>query len=188
MARADASVGLVYTWSVFINEKGTPSGGRQEAKLEGAIYPALVYGNLVGNASVPLIRRAALEQVGNYNCQLKAQNAQGCEDWEIYLRIAEQYQFRVIPEPLVGYRQMVGTMSTNHRAMVRSYHLVMTAVQQRHPEIPDRLYRWSCSSFYSYLSEQSRRCGNHGATLFWLFKAVQLDFVPLCCPVLTRSL
>jgi len=182
LTQADASVGLVYAWSGYIDEKGISSGECQESRLEGRIYLSLVYGNLVGNASACVIRRICFEQVGNYNCQPKAENAQGCEDWDIYLRIAELYQFRVVPEVLVGYRQMAGTMSTNHRAMVRSYHLVMAAVQQRHPELPARLYRWSCSNFYSYLAEQSRRCGNHGATLFWLYKAVQLDFVPLLLP------
>jgi len=179
LATADASVGLVYAWSAYINEKGIRTGGRQDSKREGNIYPPLVYGNLVGNASACLIRRVCFEEVGNYNCQLKAQNAQGCEDWALYLRIAERYQFRVVPEILVGYRQMVGTMSGNHRAMLKSYCLVMAEVRQRHPELPAKLYQWSCSNFYTYLAEQSSRCGNHWGTLFWLSKAVQLDFMPL---------
>ncbi len=133
MAQADASVGLVYAWSVHINEGGLLTGAYIAWEIEGEAYLPLVYTNFVGNASVPLIRRAALEQVGYYNCKLKAQNAQGCEDWEICLRIAEQYQFRVVPEFLIGYRQVMGSMACNYRSMEKSHLLIVTDVQRRYP-------------------------------------------------------
>lgn len=57
----------------------------------------MVYYNFIGNGSVPLIRRACLEQVGGYNSQLREQGGQGCEDWELALRIAEYHKIRVAP-------------------------------------------------------------------------------------------
>ena len=183
--QSDASVGLVYTWSVTIDEEGLIIGKYYNHNfhdlltihsLQGKIYPGLVYRNVIGNASVPLIRRACLEQVGYYNTELRDQGAQGCEDWDISLRIAEYYQVWVVPEFLVGYRQVTGSMSENYESMSKSYSLIMAEVQQRHPEIPNTIYRWSSSFFYTYLAGKSSGCGNHWSTLIFLYKALQVDF------------
>lgn len=179
MLQADPSVGLVYTWSAYINEDGVLTGGSHSSNAEGAVYVDLLFGNIVGNASNPLIRRVCFEQVGGYNCQLKAQNAQGYEDGDLYLRIAERYHFRVVPEFLIGYRQTLDSMSCNYAAMAKSYLLTMADVQQRHPEIPAMAYRWSCSRFYSYLAQRSYQGGNYGSTLIWFRKALSLDLVLL---------
>lgn len=102
---------------------------------------------------------------------MKAQNAQGCEDLELFLRIAEHYQFKVVPEFLVGYRQITSSMSCNFAAMAKSHSLIMADVRQRHPEIPASIYRWSNSNFYIYLAVKSNRISNHRSTLFWLIRA-----------------
>lgn len=179
MLQAEPSVGLVYAWSVSINEEGLLTGGYNASSLEGKVYTSLVYGNILGNASVPLIRRTCLEKVGYYNCQLKEQNAQGCEDRDIYLRIAEYYQFQVVPEFLVGYRSTMSSMSCDCTSMANSHNLVLADVQQRHPEIPSNIYQWSSSNFYMYLAGQSRRCGDHWSTLSCLYKALQIDSMNL---------
>lgn len=175
MLQAEPSVGLVYAWSVDIDEEGLLTGGYVTSTLEGEVYIALVYSNFVANASAPLIRRTCLDQVGYYNCQLKEHNAQGCEDTDIYLRIAEYYQFRVVPEFLIGYRRTINSMSCDYTSMARSQFLVLEDVQQRHPEIPSIIYQWSRSNFYRYLLGQSNKCGKHWNTLFWLYKTVGED-------------
>ena len=175
LLEAGPAVGLVYTWSAFVDHEGLLTGGYSADTTEGEVYLSLLYSNFVGNASVPLIRRICLEQVGYYNCELKANNAQGCEDWEMYLRLAECYQFRVVPEFLVGYRQTSNGMSRNHRSMAKSFDLVMADVWQRHPEIPTAVYQQASSNFYRYLGGISYLCGEHKSTLFWLYKTLQID-------------
>ena len=186
MLQSDPTVGLVYTWSVHIDEADRIIGEYTPDwityKPEGDIYPILVYFNFLDNASTPLIRRACFEAVGDYNCELKAQNAQGCEDWDLYLRIAECYQFRVVQEFLVGYRQSIGSMASNCGSMAKSYHLVMQEVQHQHPEIPAVIYRWSNSFFYQYLLGKSYKSGDHWGTLRWLKKAVGQDLNLLLRP------
>ncbi|ARV61765.1 family 2 glycosyl transferase [Nostocales cyanobacterium HT-58-2] len=185
MLESDLSVGLVYAWSAFIDEEDTIIGEYASfyylniPSIEGYVYPAMLFVNLIGNASVPLIRRECFDKVGLYNCNLRKQNAQGCEDWDIYLRIAEVYQFRVVQEFLIGYRQVIGSMSRSYHAMARSYDLVMADSKKRHPEIPNYIYDWSASSFYIYVVTRSRECGDYWSTLFWLYKAIKLDYSPL---------
>jgi len=117
MLEADQSVGLVYAWSAYIDTEDNIIGEYTSfhylnmRSIEGYVHPAMIQMNLIGNGSVPLIRRSCFDKIGFYNCKLKEQNAQGCEDWDIYLRIAEVYEFRVVPEFLIGYRQLIGSMS-----------------------------------------------------------------------------
>lgn len=77
MLKTDSCVGLVYAWSVYIDEKSLIIGTYNAHdflnvhSVEGEVYKALVYRNFIGNASVPLIRRACFKQVGDYNCNFK---------------------------------------------------------------------------------------------------------------------
>ena len=51
--------------------------------------------------------------------------AQGCEDWDLYLRIAEHFSIRVVPEYLVAYRQTSSSMSANAENMAASYAVIL---------------------------------------------------------------
>ena len=174
---SEPSVGLVYSWSVDIDQDDVPTGIFRAAKIEGEVYITLVCHNFIGNASASMIRRDCFEQVGGYNSQLKEQAAQGCEDWDLYLRVAEVCQFRVVPDFLIGYRKITNSMSRDSTQMAKSHHLVMQAVRQRHPEIPTALYGFSSSSLYIYFAHQSRYFKDHKTTLFWLRQAIKLDLV-----------
>lgn len=176
LLESEPSVGVVYSWSLDINQEGLLTGGFYNSTIAGKVYKALIYKYFMGNASSSLIRRVCFQKVGGYNCKLKAENAQGCEDWELFLRIAEHYQFKVVPEFLVGYRQIPSSMSCNYAAMAKSHSLIMADVRQRHPEIPTDIYRWSSSTFYIYnIAVKSNRSGNHRSTLFWLYRAFRED-------------
>jgi glycosyltransferase involved in cell wall biosynthesis len=183
--KANLSVGLVYAWSLFIDEEDViiadynPLYYLNINSIEGEVLPALLYTNFIGNASAPLIRQACFEKLGGYNCKLREQNAQGCEDWDIYLRIAEHYHFQVVPEFLIGYRQVKGSMSNASKTMAKSYNLVMADFYKRHPEIPTQIYNWSTSSFYVHLAWKSRSSGDYWTTLMWFYKAIKLDYTPL---------
>jgi glycosyltransferase involved in cell wall biosynthesis len=177
LLKAEATVGLVYAWSVDIDEEDSPTGEFRASTIEGEVYVTLVCHNFLGNSSACLIRRDCFDKVGGYSCKLKEQHAQGCEDWELYLRVAEHYQFQVVPEFLIGYRKLVNSMSCDYTSMAKSHFLTLQAVRHRHPEFPAAIYRLSSSSFYMYLARQSSQRGSHRNTLFWLFKALQVDFI-----------
>ncbi|NMG18857.1 glycosyltransferase family 2 protein [Brasilonema bromeliae] len=185
MLMADQSVGLIYAWSVFIDEEDAivgqyiPHHHLNVLSIEGEVYPAMLYTNFITNASVPLIRRVCFEKVGGYSSKFREQNAQGCEDWDIYLRIAEYYQFRVVPEFLIGYRQVKASMSNGCQTMEKSYNLVLADFRKKHPEIPAHIYHWAASSYYVHLAWKSRASGDYSSTLTWLYKSIKLDYSPL---------
>lgn len=170
-----SDVGVVYTWSLDIDGQEQLTGGFHAAAIAGNVYKTMICHNFLGNASSTLIRRSCLDQVGGYDSQLRAQQAQGCEDWDLYLRLAARYPFAVVPEFLVGYRKQANGMSGDYHQMARSQQLMLETAQQNHPEIPGFLYRLSRSSFYLYLAHQCHSHGHAANTVFWLWQALKID-------------
>jgi glycosyltransferase involved in cell wall biosynthesis len=145
-------IGLVYCYSRFINEDDIViSQDGPQGNARGDVYAQLVCANFIGNASSPLVRRSSLQEVGGYDASLRAQLAQGCEDYRLYLEIAERWEFDLVPEYLVGYRTAEGSMSRNHISMARSWEIVMAETRNRHSELPPQLFRWGAGNFYRWL-------------------------------------
>ncbi|MDY6897433.1 MAG: glycosyltransferase family 2 protein [Cyanobacteriota bacterium] len=177
LLQAESFVGLVYSWSVDINEEDKLTGDFRAADIEGDVFTTLLCHNFLGNASSTLIRRSCVEKIGGYSTKLKSQNAQGCEDWDFYLRIAEHYQFQVVPEFFIGYRKIANTMSGDYKQMANSHDLMLKGVKKNHRQIPQIFYQLSKSSFYMYLARQSSNYNNHHQTLYWLSQALKADFI-----------
>jgi glycosyltransferase involved in cell wall biosynthesis len=127
-------VGLVYTWAALIDAEDRIYSTDHRPQAEGRVLRELCRGNVVGNGSSPLIRRAAFEAVGGYDATLRARGAQGCEDLMIYLRIAEHWEFRVVRAHLTGYRVTPKNMSSDAVRMLRSCELTLAAFAARHPQ------------------------------------------------------
>lgn len=165
-------VGLVYSWSVDIDEQGQPLGGFHSAQVRGNVHTTLIAHNFIGNASATMMRRSCLDRVGGYDPELRNQQAQGCEDWDLYLRIAEHYEFGVVPEFLVGYRKLSTSMSCDYSTMAKSHELIMAAAQHRCPQVSSYLFNLSSSNLYMYFAHQSHRYQKHDVTRFWLQQAL----------------
>src|SRR5690606_11123604 len=113
MTAGGPGVGLVYTWSALIDEAGRVYSLENAPTAEGDAFRAMCRANVVGNCSSALVRREAFEQVGGFSSHLREQGAQGCEDLLICLRIAQHYEFRLVPQHLTGYRVTCGNMSSD---------------------------------------------------------------------------
>lgn len=177
LEQSPATVGLVYAASVCIDEKGHPFGAVLFNGYAGEVLLEIVYANFLANASSPLIRRSCLARVGGYTDLRRY--AQGSEDWDLYLRIAEQDEFEVVPEVLVGYRQVPGSLSSNYRGMQASHFGVAEHFRERHPELPDVLFRWSRARYYFYLRGRSYVCGDYWRSLCYLARAWRTDLLLL---------
>lgn len=177
LTEAGPRAGVCYGWSVDIDEQDQPNGGFRAATIEGPVYRSMLCHNFLGNASSTVIRRSALAEIGGYDASLKQRQAQGCEDWDLYLRLAEKYEYCVAPQFLIGYRKTDAAMSGDYRQMGRSQALMLEAVRQLHPEIPGALYQLSRSSFYLYLARQSELSSQPRETLYWLGQALKAEWV-----------
>lgn len=167
---------LVYSWSVDIDEHSRVISRRLDLdSFEGDVYAALVLTNFIGNASVPLIRRDALLAIGGWDPSLRTRGAQGCEDWQVYLRLAEIGDFALARGFLVGYRQTASSMSRKVAEMTRSYDLVLAEAAQRHPELPAALFRWSRAAFDFYRFEMLYGSAARIASLRPLLSGISRD-------------
>lgn len=99
VARMDSTsdeVGVVYTgWLRVSDENRTYRPSRDRAMRSGDIHDELLHGNFVTTPAT-LVRRECFEVAGRFDEQLPR-----LQDWELWLRISEHFEFELIDEPLV---------------------------------------------------------------------------------------
>ena len=135
---AGPGVAVCYAWYVVIDENGELQGvgPRNRLTRKREILRAECNGNFIGNASSTLIRREAIERVGGYDCTLRARHGQGCEDQALYMALAERWNFAVVPNYLIAYRNHPMSMSKDSAQMNRSYLLALDDLRRRRPGLP----------------------------------------------------
>ena len=100
-------VGVVFSLRELIDENGNrlPNPSRP-LPPRGRVLDAMFVQNFVCFSSA-IVRRCAFEQVGRFDprCDLSI-------DYDLWLRVAKQYAFEYVPEPLVLYRTGHGNLSS----------------------------------------------------------------------------
>jgi glycosyltransferase involved in cell wall biosynthesis len=172
LLKSDLDVGVAYAWSVIIDENGMLDGRFRCSKIEGNVLATLICHNFLGNASSTLIRRACFDQVGGYDEAFYTRGFRGFEDWDLYLRIARYYRFRVVPQFLIGYRKSATSMTSDLSSMADSYEEFLKVARHRHSRFPPALYRLSRSSFYLYLAHECYYRAQPSDSFRWLRKAL----------------
>jgi glycosyltransferase involved in cell wall biosynthesis len=175
MEKCGNETGLVYCWSRLIDMHGEFVGNGYPQTVEGRLRRALVLGNVVGNGSTPLFRTAALEKLGLYLTRDEQGGAQGCEDWDLHLRIAEHFRIHVVPEYLLAYRQSGSSMSVNAENMAASFAVVMRRARERNCDLPSSIFRLSGGRFYLNLVQKCHHWGYDRWCLRYLKEAVRAD-------------
>ena len=103
--RANADTGLVYCWTSAIDENGKVLSPLWRPRSEtGDVRDLAIADGLIGNASVPLVRKSVFDRIGGY-----AEDLRLGEDWDFHMRAAAVTRFEVVCSPLVGYRLRVGS-------------------------------------------------------------------------------
>jgi len=139
--RGGAAVGLVYTWSARIDATNRLLDQSPGARHAGIVTYEICRNNFIGNGSAVLMRKSAVQEAGGYDPNLRAQSAEGVEDWLLYFRIATRHQFAVVPEHLTGYRYLPTSMSMNIAKMLKGYDLVAAEMCLKYPQWTDDIKR-----------------------------------------------
>lgn len=93
--RAHPAAALVYHHALWIDERGRVVGPRRLPALpSGRIFDQLILSDFIRN-STPMLRRAALEQVGGWDEAIFT-----TADWELWLRVTKRYEAAFVPELL----------------------------------------------------------------------------------------
>ncbi|MBU4534511.1 MAG: glycosyltransferase [Euryarchaeota archaeon] len=88
-------------------------------KKEGSLNHELLLGNFVNGLS--LIRKACFEKVGLYDEELV-----GLEDWEMYIRISEYYDFKFIDKPLIIAHLSPDSLSVKPSIFINATQMIIT--------------------------------------------------------------
>lgn len=173
--RAGSHVGMVYCWFRRIDETGRQFGHRSQGEAEGDVACALTLRNLVGNGSVPLYSAHALRTVGPFLTREDQRGAQGADEWEMQVRVAERFETVLVRECLVFYRQCRSSVTADTRSMRRSVSDVLRRIRTRNPHMPASVFRWSRAQVYRYLGRRAREGGRRGQALVCSGLAALLD-------------
>ena len=150
------------------------SGKADRVDLDNVVWEMVANGNFIDCASSPLIRRSFFEEVGGYDPNLHMMNAQGCEDWKLYLSLAEICQFTVVPAYLVGYRRSTQSMSANIATMERSMECVSRWLFERRPDLVRSVEQQMLYFRYSYLAHVAITNDKFVGALSYMLKAYRV--------------
>jgi glycosyltransferase involved in cell wall biosynthesis len=87
----------------------------RQRRIEGDHYAALLRHNIAGMPGTVMFRRAVFEHVRGFDGSVP-----GCEDYELYLRVARDFPVSCHNQVTGLYRRYAGGMSSDAEAMLRS--------------------------------------------------------------------
>jgi glycosyltransferase involved in cell wall biosynthesis len=136
-------VGLVYTWTLLIDEQGKPTGIVYDSHAEGNVWEQILVGDIVCSGSSAMVRRVCFESVGEFDPNLSS-----AADFDMWTRLAAHYPFAVFKEFLIYYRQYSNSMSKNRHKMMQDLRITF---EKRFQSVPlDQLYLRSRA--YGYMN------------------------------------
>ncbi|MBE9076974.1 glycosyltransferase [Romeria aff. gracilis LEGE 07310] len=144
---ADPAVAVAYSWVDYIDESGQFLRSGMHSTIAGDVYERIVLGSFLESGSNPLIRKTAIDHTGGFDETLRT-----AEDWEMWVRLAAQYRFAVVPQVQVLYRVSSRSKSfrlENHRSAGLA---VIDRVFAQTPDSFQRLKPKALASFYKYLT------------------------------------
>jgi hypothetical protein len=135
-----------------------------------------------------LYRRSCLDQAGGYDVTLRERDAEGCEDWDIALKVAEKWRVAFVPSALVAYRRRSDSLSCRTDLMARSHARVLNSARQRRPEIRSTSIRSSHDQFTLYLAGVSFWSGAYRQAMRLGLRARRSGLVLEVLPYVVRLL
>jgi GT2 family glycosyltransferase len=140
--------GLVYSWAYYMDEKGESFYADKSIFIEGNVYEQLLVRDFIASGSSCLIRRQAIESVGEFDPSVP-----GVDDWDYWIRLAAHWHFVVVPKGQVFFRQSLGSQSSKKVEIMEKNMLrvVEKAFQSAPPEM-QYLKNQSLANTYTYLA------------------------------------
>ncbi|ANU22557.1 glycosyltransferase family 2 protein [Planococcus donghaensis] len=127
----DSDVGVVYTGVQVVNENKQPTR-KIVPEYRGDILSKLLEFNYIDTTSSVLVRKEVLDQVKGFDASLPS-----CQDWDLYIRLAQVTKFDFVKESLVLFYHHSGERITTNKTSVLNGHLSIfekykkLAMQQR---------------------------------------------------------
>ncbi|MEO1669288.1 MAG: glycosyltransferase family A protein [Cyanobacteria bacterium J06631_2] len=157
-----------YSWTYFMDEQqgGYVYHSSPSYQYDGDVYPQLLQGDFIHSGSNILVCRRGLSQAGEFDG-----NCNGCEDWDMWLRLAAIGNFVVIPQHQIIYRRAVGSATSNIKQMYRqavfsvdkAYGAAPSHLQYLRSRTEANLHLYIASLYlqHGHNSDQTQEAGQH---------------------------
>jgi len=109
---AETKIGLVYAGSEIYDETTQKILRVHSPRYRGRVYEQLLLNNILSSASM-LIKKECFDKVGVFDETLTS-----CQDWDMWLRIAEHFEFDYIDEVLVRINMHTEQISNDYAQLI----------------------------------------------------------------------
>lgn len=162
---------MSYTGRYYIDDKSKDIIKTVVANKSGRLYDELLVSNCVGTTSSALIKKECFQNVGVFDETLP-----GCQDWDMWIRIAREYPISCVSEPLVRYYVHDIRMTSNVDAKIKAKKMLFEKI---YPDIRDR--RNILSQHHFVLGELYCRINKMSKGRSELVEAIRLNPLNLDC-------
>jgi len=144
-------------------------------KAEGNIQSSLQQQNFIPT-QVAAVRQDCFDTVGLFD-----ENVSPLEDWELWIRISKQFEFRLVDETLVTGEVLPDSLSTNQHALVEARKRI---IDKHHDYFSDRTF--ARHSFYVGHGSMKLQCPREAR--FFLLQAIRAHPHPQYMAALVLSI
>jgi glycosyltransferase involved in cell wall biosynthesis len=130
----NAEAAVVYSWTDYIDENSQFLRLGPHHNFTGDVFEKLLLADFVGSGSNPLVRKQAFEKVGNFDESIK-----GCQDLDMWVRLARHYPFVVVPSVQILYRQYATSWSANSKRQEEGFLRLLEKALSEAPESVKKL-------------------------------------------------
>jgi glycosyltransferase involved in cell wall biosynthesis len=123
---ANPGCAMVFGGFRSISDQGVSLGDDQRRSINGDPHLSFLRRNVVGMHGAVLYLRDRLNDIGGFDQSLRR-----CEDYDVYLRIAQQYRIASHPAIVAEYRKHGQNMSSNPIEMLHWAHAVLDRHEAR---------------------------------------------------------
>ncbi|KOP28150.1 glycosyl transferase family A [Hapalosiphon sp. MRB220] len=138
---------VAYSWTDYIDEQGKFILSGTHITANGNVYEQLIVSNFLENGSNPLIHREALVQLGGFDEELPA-----AQDWDMWLRLAQNFDFIAVPCVQILYRISANSLSTNLARQEKASLKVLDKVCHTYIHNLTDIKNKSLTNLYKYLT------------------------------------
>jgi glycosyltransferase involved in cell wall biosynthesis len=142
------TVGVAYSWTQCIDAAGERLYNLPPTSFEGDVWQDLLLGNFLTSGSNILIRRSVIEAVGYFDTTLAK-----AEDWEYFLRLAQQTHFALVPAYQILYRKTLSSASSKIDEMEHCSLSVLDAALRTVADPLRHVRQQSMAKIYSYSAD-----------------------------------
>lgn len=169
---SDPSIGLSYTTSAYINERGLPTGHFLISTVLEPTYRDVIIRNCIAPSSA-VIRKEYFFRAGMFNEALST-----CADYEMWVRLLHSTacKARLIPKPLTGYRLRATSMMINYDTYLDDAERAMRIFRGTIPEFHDRLRRRAMAEHLRIASWKASGVGDFRTANVFLRKCILMDY------------